>query len=83
MMNAMKPPFQETMSDDAPVKFIDSFHQQAFPDNLGVPNISDVEEEQGEFASKAIRGLKMRTLSKMKTVVIVIRPVSLPMQEIR
>lgn len=29
----------------------------------GVPNISDVEEEQGEFASKAIRGLKMRTLS--------------------
>lgn len=46
----------------------------------GVPNISDVEEEQGEFASKAIRGLKMRTLSKMKTVVIVISPVSLPMQ---
>lgn len=34
MMNAMKPPSQETVSDDAPVKFIDSFHQQAFLDNL-------------------------------------------------
>lgn len=33
-MNEMKPPSQETVSDDAPVKFIDSFHQQAFLDNL-------------------------------------------------
>lgn len=31
---------QETVSDDAPVKFIDSFHQQAFLDNQVCFNVT-------------------------------------------